>query len=260
MWELISGNYIRSLAFLSSLIQILIPTALIFFFWSSFFSHALLYPSATGSLFTRRLGFDFLMFPEDFFYKEKHTSEKYEGRYIVFYRDPHCVRILGNDFLNLDSFFSDHILSIGETDFFLYKTLWFVLSVIMLIGTLFNTTIDPSIFGIGTRLVYKMWLIFFIILISGYLSYMTWRKYILDSSYNFIPIPRLIFRRKFISLHLPSTRCIFICPLERFGEFDRERAKYLYESFLQFQNSESVYKGNTIDEVRLKKWASENVL
>ena len=254
LWKLISGYYMSDLPFLTSLIQVFIPAILIFFFWQ-----ALFHPSVTGSLLTRRLGFDFLMFPEDFFYKEKNILETRKCRYLIFYRGPYVVRILGNDFINLDSIFSDHLLSVGKTDIFLYKTLWFVLFAIMIVGSLFlfNATIDPPIFGLGARLVYKMCLIFFIIMISGYLSYMTWRKYILDHSHS---NPGLIFRGKFLSLHLPNAAsCIFICPFDRFGEFNQKRAESLCESFLKFR-SENINNSRAINIEQLKKWADENVL
>lgn len=258
LWHLFSGDYINNFEFLGSFIQLFVPTIVIFFCYLALFRPSVIgFEEGTG-LFSKGLGFSFLAFPEDLFYREKNIFEKRKCRYLIFYRDPHCVRIFGNDFLNLDSFFSDHILSIGKTDIFLYKALWIILIAIIIIDSLFNTAVTTPVFEIGMRLMYEICLIALILALSAYLSYMTWRKYIIDHS---SAIPKPIFHGKFISLHLSTahtTNCIFICPFERFNEFDKKRAERLCDSFLR--NSGSIYNGKVIDLDRLKEWAAnENI-
>lgn len=259
LWHLFSGDYINNFEFLGSFIQLFIPTVVIFFCWLALFRPSVIGLFEGTRLFSKGLGFSFLAFPEDFFYREKNIFEKRKCRYLIFFRDPHGVRIFGNDFLNLDSFFSDHILSIGKTDIFLYKFAWIGLLAIIIIDSIFNTVITSPIFGIGVRfhLIHEMCLVALILALSAYLSYMTWRKYIIDHSSI---EPRSIFHGKFISSCLSTvhTECIFICPFERFNEFDQKRAEHLRDSFIR--NSGSIYNGKVIDLDRLKEWtANENI-
>lgn len=254
LWHLFSGDYINNFEFLGSFIQLFIPTIVIFFCWLVLFRPPVIGSLEGMGLLTRQLGFDFLTFPEDLFYREKNIFEKRKCRYLLFYRDPHGVRIVGNDFLNLDSFFSEHILSIGKIDIFLYKFAWIGLLAIIIIDSIFNTVITSPIFGIGVgfHLIYETCLVALILALSAYLSYMTWRKYIIKSRIE----PSPIFHGKFISSRLSG--CIFICPFERFSEFDQKRAEHLRDSFIR--NSGSIYNGKVIDLNRLKEWAAnENI-
>lgn len=252
LWNLFSGNYISNFEFLGSFIQLLIPSIVIFFAWFALFR-----PSTKGiELLERKLGFDFLTFPEDFFYRENNILEKRKCRYLVFYRGDHVVEIFGNNFMNISSIFSNHIFSIGKIDIFLYKTSWIFLFVIMIIDSIYKTVVVTPVFDLGVRLLYEVCLVLLILLILAYLAYMTWRRNIIEHS-RISPSP--IFHGKFISSRLPTDKvsCIFICPIKRFSEFDQERAESLRDSFLRFKMQENIHNGSKINMNQLKKWARE---
>ncbi|OGX21270.1 MAG: hypothetical protein A2Y04_02545 [Omnitrophica WOR_2 bacterium GWC2_45_7] len=258
LWHLFSGDFISSFDFLGSFIQLLIPTIIIFLCWLVLNRPSFLGSSEGMELFKKELGFNFLAFPEDYFYRERNILERRKCRYLIFFRGQFVVEKLGNKFISLCSIFTDQILSIGNIDIFLYKSAWISLFAIMIIDSISNTAITTPIFSIGTgSLIYEMCLVALILILSAYLSHMVWRKYIVDHS-RFDS--GTIFRRRFLSLQLSAHHpdCIFICPIERFSEFDQKRAEHLCESFIK--NSNSIYNGKVINLDYLKEWAAnENI-
>lgn len=255
LWKLFSGEYIANFNFWASFIQLSISTVVILFFWIGTFRLSSVGAYFDSKLLQKHIGFEFLQFPEDFFFGEEYLTEKRKARYLVFYRFPYVIQILGNKFINISSIFSDHVLSIGKIDIFLYRACWAVLFGTLVIGSLFKNAITIMNFRIGIRLAYEMIIILSIFVLSWYLGYMMARRSIAERD-RFAP--GLILRNKYISLHLPANNisCIYICPVERIGEFDQKRAEHLCASFIRVKELKNIYNGKQINADLLKEWAS----